>query len=128
MRTSGTLWAVGGDVESEPAGTLAAAGLRRTRSQTCTLPSLQRVRAKAWNNRVPARGTSSSCTKYVCGGVSVEALAEQDGAGLDLAGGVAAPSRIRGMAARCSWISRLLPSTCTGRNGIQFSGTAVMTS
>ena len=33
------------------------------------------------------------------------------------------PTRMRGMAARCSWISRLLLGTCTGMNGIQFSGT-----
>src|SRR5215472_7615914 len=35
---------------------------------------------------------------------------------------------MRGIAARCSWISRLSPVTCTGMNGIQFSGTVVITS
>ena len=47
--------------------------------------------------------------------------------GCTLTGGVTSPARMRGMAARCSWISRLLPATCTGMKGIQFSGTVFIT-
>lgn len=42
------------------------------------------------------------------------------------AGGCGPPGRMRDSAARSNWISRLLPSLCTGMNGIQFSGTLLI--
>ena len=78
-----------------------------------TRPSRQRGCAGSTGRRsTPARGTSSSWTKYArrLG----RGLAQQRRARPHRSGGSDRPSRTRGIAARCSWISRLLPGDVHG--------------